>query len=188
MDPARRMAVTSPAPTLGTVRGNVQNGRRPTALWYNTRVSARSTGGVMRILPVIDRYILRELSSPFVLGLALFTFFLVIDRIYHLTELVITKGVPFYLVVQLLVFTLPSFLAHTLAMAFLVAVLLAGGRLAGDLEVIACKAAGVSVLRLFRPIAACAALVACVTAVLTLVVNPIASEEFQRQLFRILQT
>ncbi|HEX9821132.1 MAG TPA: LPS export ABC transporter permease LptG, partial [Methylomirabilota bacterium] len=109
------------------------------------------------------------------------------DRIYHLTELVITKGVPFHLVAQLLVFMLPSFLAHTLPMALLVAVLLAGGRLAGDLEIIACKAAGLSTLRLFRPVLAAALVVMAATATLTLVVNPLANQEFQRQLFRILQ-
>jgi LPS export ABC transporter permease LptG len=138
-------------------------------------------------VPVLDRYVVRELISPFCFGGALFTFFLVIDRIYHLTDLVITKGVPFHLVVQLLVFMLPSFLAHTLPMALLVAVLLAGGRLAGDLEIIACKAAGLSTLRLFRPVLLAAGVVMLATAVLTLVVNPIANQEFQRQLFRILQ-
>ena len=112
------------------------------------------------VVPVLDRYIARELVSPFLFGGALFTFFLVIDRIYHLTDLVITKGVPFYLVLQLLVFMLPQFLAHTLPMALLVAVLLAGGRLAGDLEITACKAAGISPLRLFRPVFAWAVVVA----------------------------
>jgi LPS export ABC transporter permease LptG len=138
-------------------------------------------------VPVLDRYIARELFSPFCFGGALFTFFLVIDRIYHLTDLVITKGVPFDLVIQLLVFMLPSFLAHTLPMALLVAVLLAGGRLAGDLEIIACKAAGISVMRLFRPVLAAALVVMAVTASLTLIVNPLANQEFQRQLFKILQ-
>jgi LPS export ABC transporter permease LptG len=138
-------------------------------------------------VPVLDRYVVRELISPFCFAAALLTFFLVIDRIYHLTELVITKGVPFHLVVQLLVFMLPSFLAHTLPMALLVAVLLAGGRLAGDLEIIACKAAGLSTLRLFRPVLAAALVVLAVTATLTLVLNPLANQEFQRQLFRILQ-
>lgn len=136
---------------------------------------------------MLDRYIVRELISPFCFGGALFTFFLVIDRIYHLTDLVITKGVPFYLVIQLLAYMLPSFLAHTLPMALLVAVLLAGGRLAGDLEIVACKAAGISTLRLFRPVLVCALLVMTVTATLTLVLNPLANQEFQRQLFTILQ-
>jgi LPS export ABC transporter permease LptG len=138
-------------------------------------------------VPVLDRYIMRELISPFCFGGALFTFFLVIDRIYHLTDLVITKGVPFHLVIQLLVFMLPSFLAHTLPMALLVAVLLAGGRLAGDMEIIAFRAAGISTLRLFRPVLASAVVVMGATAVLTLVVNPLANQEFQRQLFKILQ-
>ena len=131
---------------------------------------------------------MRELIPPFALGTAIFTFFLIIDRIYHLADLAVTKGVPFYLVVQLLVFMLPSFLAHTLPMALLVAVLLAGGRLAGDLEIIALKAAGVSTLRLFRPVLAVALTLTAVTAGLTLVANPLANREFQRQLFKILQS
>ncbi|HEY3065046.1 MAG TPA: LPS export ABC transporter permease LptG [Methylomirabilota bacterium] len=140
------------------------------------------------LIPVIDRYLVRELLTPFGLGCGLFTFFLVIDRIYHLTDLVITKGVPFHLVLQLLVFMLPSFLAHTLPMALLVAVLLAGGRLAGDMEVVAFKAAGVSVLRLFRPILLASLMVTLMSGALTLVINPIANQQFQRQLFTILQT
>jgi LPS export ABC transporter permease LptG len=136
---------------------------------------------------VLDRYIAREMVSPFAFGCTLFTFFLILDRIYNLTDLVITKGVPFVLVVQLLVFMLPSFLANTLPMALLVAVLLAGGRLASDLEVVAFKAAGVSALRLFRPVLLASLAVALATASLTLVVNPVANHEFKRQLFRILQ-
>src|SRR5437899_6154867 len=155
----------------------VQLESRLTRLWYNRPVR----------LFVLDRYIARELVSPFAFGCALFTFFLLIDRLYSLTDLVITKGVPFSLVVQLLAFMLPSFLTHTLPMALLVAVLLAGGRLASDLEVVAFKAAGVSVLRLFRPVLLASLVVALVTASLTLVLNPAANHEFQRQLFRILQ-
>src|SRR5437899_168299 len=84
---------------------------RLTRIWYNRLVR----------FPVLDRYIARELVSPFAFACALLTFFLVIDRIYHLTDLVITKGVPFYLVMQLLLFMMPSFLAHTLLMPLLVA-------------------------------------------------------------------
>src|SRR6267142_584507 len=160
---------------------NPRIGRPGIGLWYNSRVRSPA-------VPVLDRYVIRELISPFLFGGALFTFFLVIDRIYQLTELVITKGVPFHLVVQLLVFMLPSFLAQTLPMALLVAVLLAGGRLAGDLEVVAFKAAGVSVLRLFRPVLLASLVVTLATASLTLVLNPAANREFQHQLFRILQS
>ena len=91
----------------------------------------------------------RQGAGPsFAIGVGVFTFFRVIDRIYQLTDLVITKNVPFVLVMPLLIYMLPAFLALTLPMATLVAVLLVTGRLAGDLEVAALKASGVSPLRL----------------------------------------
>jgi lipopolysaccharide export system permease protein len=138
-------------------------------------------------LGTLDRYVLRELTSPFLFGVLLFTFFLFLDRIYQLTDLVVTKGVPFHLVLQLLVYMLPSFLTNTLPMALLVAVLLAGGRLSADLEIVACKAAGLSLWRLFRPVLVAAVVVALVSGALTLVVAPQMNFAFQGQLFRILQ-
>src|SRR5437867_690446 len=137
---------------------------------------------------ILDRYVWKELGPAFAIGVGVFTFFLFIDRIYQLTNLVITKNVPFHLVFSLLGFMLPAFLTLTLPMALLVAVLLVCGRLAGDLEVTALRAAGVSPLRLFRPFVAAAGLVTLLIAWLTLAVNPWASAQFQRQLFKILQT
>src|SRR5207247_2116487 len=55
-------------------------------------------------------------------------------------------------------------------------------------EIIALKAAGVSALRLFRPVLAVALTITAVTAGLTLIANPLANREFQRQLFKILQS
>jgi LPS export ABC transporter permease LptF/LPS export ABC transporter permease LptG len=137
---------------------------------------------------ILDRYIVKELGPPFAIGVGVFTFFLVIDRIYQLTDLVITKNVPFALVMPLLLYMLPAFLALTLPMATLVAVLLVCGRLAGDLEVAALKASGVSPLRLFRPFLAAGIVVTLLIAWLTLMVGPWSSGAFQRQLFRILQS
>jgi LPS export ABC transporter permease LptF/LPS export ABC transporter permease LptG len=137
---------------------------------------------------IIDRYVLRELVSPFAMGVGVLTFFLVIDRIYHLTELVITKGVPFFLVLALLGFTLPSFLALTLPMALLLAVLIVGGRLATDMEVTALKASGVSPLRLLRPFLAAGVVVTLISAALTIWIAPMGNRMFQQQLFKILQS
>src|SRR5882724_6927990 len=137
---------------------------------------------------ILDRYIYKEMGPPFLIGVGVFTFFLVIDRIYQLTDLVITKNVPFALVLPLLIYMLPAFLALTLPMALLVTVLLVGGRLAGDLEVAALKASGVSPLRLFRPFLAIGIIITLLISWLTLVVGPWSSGAFQRQLFRIFQS
>ena len=121
---------------------------------------------------ILDRYILRELSAPLAISVGVFTFFLIIDRIYQLTDLVITKQVPLRLVLFLLVFLLPPLLALTLPVALLLAVLIACGRLAGDFEVAALKASGVSPLRQLRPFLAAGVTVTILVAALTLFVNP----------------
>jgi len=140
------------------------------------------------MLKILDRYMIKDLSPPFALAVGVLTFFLVIDRVYQLTDLVITKSVPFRFVLGLLLFMLPGVLALTVPMALLVSVLLVCGRLAGDLEVAALKASGVGPLRLFRPFLGIAFLVSGAVAVLTLLIAPAASGAFQNQLFQILQT
>ena len=137
---------------------------------------------------ILDRYVLRELSPPLAISVGVFTFFLVIDRIYQLTDLVITKQVPLRLVLFLLAFLLPPLLALTLPVALLLTVLISCGRLAGDFEVAALKASGVSPLRLLRPFLAAGLTVSLLVAWLTLVVNPWAAAAFQNNLFEILQS
>ena len=137
---------------------------------------------------ILDRYVLRELGAPLAISVGVFTFFLVIDRMYQMTDLVITKQVPFRLVLFLLWFLLPPLVALTLPVALLLAVLIACGRLTGDFEVAALKASGVSPLRLFRPFLAAGLAASLLVAWLTLIVNPWAAAAFQTNLFEILQS
>jgi hypothetical protein len=89
-------------------------------------------------------------GPPFAIGVGVFTFLLVIDRIYQLADLVITKSVPFALVMPLLVYAPRLPRPHPADGD-------AGGGAAGGgarerhLEVAALKAAAVSPLRPFRP-------------------------------------
>jgi LPS export ABC transporter permease LptF/LPS export ABC transporter permease LptG len=136
----------------------------------------------------LDRYVFAELLRPFALGVGLFTFFLFVDRIYRLTELIVNKGVPLPLVLQLLLLMLPSFLSLTLPVALLVAVLIASGRMASDLEVVALKASGMSPLRLFLPFFSFALAVSLLAGTLSLIAAPWSNGAFQQLLFRILQT
>ena len=140
------------------------------------------------MIRILDRYVARELWPPFAISVVVFTFFLVIDRVYQLTDLVIGKQVPVRMVLSLLLYLLPPLLSLSLPIAVLMAVLIAVGRLSADLEVAALKASGVSPARLFRPFLAAGIIASALIAWLTLVVNPWASAAFQRQLFRILET
>ena len=140
------------------------------------------------MIRIIDRYVTLELWPPFVISVAVFTFFLVIDRVYQLTDLVIGKQVPARLVLALLLYLLPPLLSLSMPIAVLMAVLIAGGRLSADLEVAALKASGVSPARLLRPFLAVGIIASVFIGWLTLTVNPWASAAFQRQLFRIAET
>jgi len=99
----------------------------------------------MRILP---RYILREHLGPFLLGLCVLTFVLLMDQVFTLMDMLIGKGLPLGIVGEVFVLSLPFILAVTTPMAVLVATLMAFGRMAQDNEVTALRSSGLPFHRL----------------------------------------
>ena len=76
---------------------------------------------------IIHRYIFREVLTPFLLGLSVFTFILLIARLLKLIELVVNRGLPPAQILRLLAFLMPAFLELTVPMAMLLAILIAFG-------------------------------------------------------------
>ena len=140
------------------------------------------------VVRILDRYIWKELFFPFGLGIFVFTFLLLIDKIFDLTDLIINKGVPVHLVALLLAYILPAFLVLTVPIGFLLAILVAFGRLSADMEIVALKASGVSPLRLLRPVLVFAAGSALLTGWLMVEAVPRANYAFKSLIFDILRT
>jgi len=108
---------------------------------------------------VLDRYILREHLRPFLLSLSVLLLILMLDTILEMMDLLISKGVPFFVVGQIALFSLAWMLALAVPMAVLVSTLMAFGRLSADGEVLAMWAGGVSPYRmLLAPLVASATL------------------------------
>lgn len=139
-------------------------------------------------MKILDRYVLRELVVPFVLGLAIFTSILLIIRILKLVELVVNRGVPLGQMVRIFSYILPAFLEVTVPMALLLAILVAFGRLSSDSEVIALRAAGVSLYRLLVPVAAFAGLLAVLTGWLSITARPWGNSHLRLGLYEIVKT
>ena len=97
-------------------------------------------------------YILKEIFPIFLIGLMIFTVFLLMDKILRLIELIVTRGVSLSHILMLLFFISPSFFVFTIPMAFLLGILLSFGRLSGDSEIIAFKASGISLYQLYLPV------------------------------------
>ncbi len=136
----------------------------------------------------LQRYFLAEIGGAFLAGLAIFTFVLFIQRVIDLIDMVLTRGVPGYLVGKLFVTILPSFLEITIPMALLLGVVVAFGRLASDGELVALRAAGVNIFQMMRPVLVFATGVAIVTLSLAVSVRPWAFRELRFTLYEIAKT
>lgn len=105
---------------------------------------------------ILSLYIIREISSLFLLGIVIFTLVLLMGRLITLTDLVVSRGVPLADVSRMILYLIPSFLVVTIPMAFLLAVLMAFGRLSGDNEIVVLKACGISLTQMLPPVIVCA--------------------------------
>ena len=136
----------------------------------------------------LDRYVFGEILVPFALGVAAFTFILLIARIVKLVELVINRGVPALQTLQLFSYSLPFFLELTVPPAMLLAILVALGRLSADSEIIALRAAGVSLVQIARPVAVFAIITWALTSLLSLYVRPWGHAALRGVLYEIAKT
>src|SRR5688500_20215861 len=101
---------------------------------------------------IIDRYVMREVMWPFVIGLLVFTFMLIIPFLIEYAETFISKGVAIPVVLRIMGTLLPQALALTIPMSLLLGLLVAFGRLSADREFVAMQACGVRLMQLMRPV------------------------------------
>jgi lipopolysaccharide export system permease protein len=100
------------------------------------------------MIKLLHRYIARELVFPFAMGAFVFTFILLMDKLFTLADLIVKYGVPLHLVGKLLLLILPATFAITIPMGCLVAAMVCFSRLKADNEITALKASGISPLPL----------------------------------------
>ena len=106
----------------------------------------------MFLRTLLDRYIFTELLSPFSVSLGALCFVMLTRELLRLVELLVSKGVGIVAVLQVFAHLMPSFLVLTLPIAGIIASITAFGRLSFDKELVAMQTAGLSLLRLARPV------------------------------------
>jgi lipopolysaccharide export system permease protein len=100
----------------------------------------------------ISRYLLRQHVAPLGFALAALTSLMLIQQVAKQLSSLLGKGLPSGVIIEVFALSLPFIVAVTLPMAVLVAVLHVFTRLAGDNEITALQAGGVSVMRLVAPV------------------------------------
>ena len=98
----------------------------------------------------LDKYIFGKLLPAFLINFIVLTIILLLDKLFEISELVITKGVPAYMVAQFLLYILPSLIVLTLPMAIIVSFMMVFGELSANHEVIACYSSGIHPYKLFK--------------------------------------
>lgn len=137
-------------------------------------------------MKTLDRYVLRQIFWPLLLGLLVFTFLLIIPLILRIAEELISKGVPASVILTLMATLLPQALGLAIPMSLLLGLLLALGKLSSDRELVAMQACGISVARLLRPVALVALVAFGATLYILLAALPAANQASREITFSIL--
>src|SRR6266550_1111502 len=99
---------------------------------------------------ILTRYILGEITSHAVIGIAVFTFILFTRDLGRLLDLVVRNSAPLPSVFEIFVFTLPIAFTYTIPMGVLVGILIGLSRLAAASEVTAMRASGIGAWTFLR--------------------------------------
>jgi LPS export ABC transporter permease LptF/LPS export ABC transporter permease LptG len=108
---------------------------------------------------ILTRYILREVTSHALIGVAVFTFVLFTRDLGQILELVVRNSAPLPSVAEIFFFIVPVALTISIPAGVLVGILIGLSRLAADSEITAMRASGIGVwtfLRVVSIFAVCA--------------------------------
>jgi lipopolysaccharide export system permease protein len=105
-----------------------------------------------RTITILDRYMVREFSGPFGLGLAAFALIFVATQILAIGKLVTDQHAPLGAAIEYFLWDLPHFLILVIPMAVLFGTLLTMQRLSGESEITAMMAGGISLGRIVVPL------------------------------------
>src|SRR5215212_10051797 len=136
-------------------------------------------------MKIIDRYVIRQMLPPILLGLLVFTFVLIIPQIKEHAESFIAKGVSPGVVLTAMLLLVPQALALTIPMSLLLGLLIAFTRLSADREFVAMQACGMSLARLLRPVGLISLLCAGATFYVWAIVVPDSNQRFREIAFTV---
>lgn len=103
-------------------------------------------------MSILTRYVFKEMFGPTVLGFAFYTSLILMRLLFDLAGFIIRRSVSGSAVGKLLLYSLPNVVVLTLPMALLFGILIAIGRLSSDSEIVAMRALGISLRKIYRPV------------------------------------
>ena len=137
---------------------------------------------------ILDRYIFVEMLPTFFLSMAVLLFVLLLEKLFRLADLVVSKGATLASTAEVLAYVVPGFLVIAIPMSLTVASLTAFARLSSDSEITAMKASRISLYSMIRPVFLFALLAFLFTAFTSLILVPGANSALKTRLFALVKS
>ena len=100
----------------------------------------------------MDRWLIAQLLPPMLFAISAFTVIsLSVGVMFDLIRKIVEFGLPLFLAIKVLFYSLPSFLVLSFPMAVLLSTLLAYGKLSANSELLALKSLGIKTSRIIAP-------------------------------------
>ena len=102
-------------------------------------------------MKILDKYIFKELATPFLTSLFVITFVLLSNSILKSIDKFLGKGIELWVVLKFIFLHFGHIFALAIPMAILITTLIAFGRMSGDNEIIALKSSGITYFQILKP-------------------------------------
>ena len=128
-------------------------------------------------ISIMDRYIARELTLPFLFGVGAFSSIAVsIGALFELIRKVAEAGLPASLAFEIFLLSLPTFTVLAFPMSTLLATMMTFSRFSSDSELIAMRGCGVSIKRIVVPAVVLSLLISGLSVAVIEVIAPASTE------------
>lgn len=126
----------------------------------------------------LNKYFLKELVPPFLIGVCIFVFILMTTQLVKINELIIVHGVNIREATLIVFYLLLTFLSVSIPLAILFSTILVLGRMSSDREIIAMRACGISQIQMLPPFLIAGTILAVFVLFLTFFMEPLGFREF----------
>ena len=136
-------------------------------------------------MPLIDRYLLRQLLGPTVLATAALTAVALLSQSLSALDIIVSQRQSALVFAKVTLLAMPQLLNMVLPISVFVAALVSLNRLHTEQEIVVCFAGGMSRWRVIAPALRLASMIAILALVMNLWIQPLAAREMRETLFSV---
>ncbi|MEO0627766.1 MAG: LptF/LptG family permease, partial [Bacteroidota bacterium] len=130
----------------------------------------------------LDRLLIKAFIGPFIVTFGIATFTLLMQVLWNYIPNIAGRGIGFFIILELLAYKCVGLVPMALPLAILISSVMVMGGMAEHYELPSIKSAGISLMRIMRPLMAFGLLAAATSYLCADYVIPAANKQFARRM------